>query len=483
MDPAGHRATNPEPGTPGAVGNPGRGRPGVAWWLALAALCALARAAWWAGDSMPMLFLGDSEAYLGTAIWNRIPSDRSFVYGYLVLLAGVIPGSLRALVAVQIACSVAAAVLLAASILEVAPGRRMLAGATAFAWAAAEPLSLLWERYVMAESAALPLFAASVLFGLRYVATSGFGWLVAADLAAMAVMTLRLPYVGMCWVGAAALPVLAARGRGLHTALVHGLLSLLLVSGLQAGYRLAFATLAGGDPAFQRADGLFLVSAWAPLLEAEDFPDRALGESLLRLASVCEVGDRRTREQQRWRDGCLVQELLKATPNEDVANGVAETAARNVLRRRPLRIAWLAVLSWTDFLDPEQLSTVMAWDRSPWDYPVRIRVMLAERFGLDGESMPHLSTATNRWFDRSMPWLMVLAASPLLAWCGFVLRASRGHRSAQAAWVAIVATGLVSITVVAATSPIPRYLHALGWLAGLWLAELLDPGRARGLGT
>lgn len=459
--------------------DPGRARPGAAWWLGLGALCALARAAWWARDSMPMLFLGDSEAYLGTAIWGRIPSDRSFVYGWLVGLLGVGPGSLRTLVAAQVACSVVAAVMLAVAVLDVAPGRRRLAGAIALGWAALEPLSLFWERYVMAESFALPLFAASVTLGLRYLATAGLGWLVAADVAAAAVMTLRLPYLGMCWLGAVALPALAARRRGLRVACVHALLSVLVVAGLQAGYRRVFAGLAGGDPAFQRADGLFLAAAWAPLLEASDFPDPALGESLLRIASRCMIGDRATREQQRWRDGCLVQELLKATPDEDAANEVAAAAAQSVLRRKPLRVAWLAALSWTDFLDPEQLSTVMTWERSPWDYPVRIRVMLAERFGLDGESMPHLSTATHRWFLRSLPWLMLLAASPACAWCAFALRARRRHRAAQAAWIAILATGLVAITVVAATSPIPRYLHALGWLAGVWIAELLDSGRSR----
>jgi hypothetical protein len=426
---------------------------------------------------MPMLFLGDSEAYLGTAIWNRIPSDRSFVYGYLLLPLAVIPGSLRALLFAHATCAVASAALLAAVVLEVSPGRRALAAAIALAWVGLEPLSLFWERYVMAESVALPIFAASVLFGLRYLSRGGFGWLAAANLAAAAVMTLRLPYVGMCWLGAVALPALAARrGRG-RIAVLHALASIALVGGLQLGYRALFASLAGGDPAFQRADGLFLLSAWAPLLEAGDFPDRAQGESLLRLASVCLVADRRTREQQRWRDGCLVPELLKVTRDEDEANEVAEAAARSVARRRPLGIARLALASWSDFFDAEQLDTVMQWDRSPWEYPVRVRAMLAERFGLDGEAMPRASTPTNRWFFRSMPWLMLLAASPALAWCACALRILRGQAAVQAAWVAIVATGLLSITVVAATSPIPRYLHALGWLSGAWIAELLDPGQ------
>lgn len=453
-----------------------RDRPGARWWLALLAACSLARAAWWAVDSMPMLFLGDSEAYLATAVWNRVPSDRSFVYGYVVLLAAVLPGSLRTLVALQSACSVAAALILASVVLELAPGRRTTAAAIAVGWAALEPLSLFWERYVMAEGVALPVFGASVLCGLRYLSTRRFAWLAAADLAAMGVATLRLPYLGMCWLGAIALPLLGLRRGHARVAIAHALASVLLVGGLHAGYRVLFSHLAGGDPAFQRADGLFLVSAWAPLLEAEDFPDRALGESLLRLGSVCLIGDRRTREQQRWRDGCLVQELLKATRDEDEANEVAEAAARSIARRKPFAIARLALESWTDFFDVEQLSTVMEWDRSPWDYPQRIRVMLAERFGLDGEAMPRLSTATNRWFLRSMPWLLLLAFSPVLAWGAFGLRTLRHHRAAQAAWVAILATGLVSITVVAATSPIPRYLHPLGWLAGAWLAEWLDPG-------
>ena len=122
------------------------------YWVALCLALVAVRGAWFLSDRTPMLFLGDSMSYIQTALTGWIPPDRSFLYGYVVRLLGVLPGSLSGLIAFQVACGVVAGLFLAAVILETIGPRPLLAGTLALLWAGFEPLSLLWERYVMARS-------------------------------------------------------------------------------------------------------------------------------------------------------------------------------------------------------------------------------------------------------------------------------------------------------------------------------------------
>ena len=82
-------------------------------WLALPAVLAAVKLAWFLADHTPMLFLGNSESYLATATIGWIPPDRSFLYGYLLRFLALGTGSLQPLIAVQAACSVVVALLLA----------------------------------------------------------------------------------------------------------------------------------------------------------------------------------------------------------------------------------------------------------------------------------------------------------------------------------------------------------------------------------
>ena len=463
------------------------------------------RAAWFAVDPTPMLFLGDSQSYLATAVWRSIPPDRSFYYGDVVRLVAVSTGDLRWLLAFQAACSVVAALLLAGAIREVVGAKPILAGSLAVVWAACEPLAVLWERYVMAEACALPLFGVFILSGLRYVATRRIGWLALANVAGTGVLAFRLPFVAAAWIAAIVLPplTLLARRRitvrkgigelepvahrsdasGVPSApahrsqlwvlLAHLLLSIAIAAVLHAGYRARFAALAGGPPAYQRADGLFLVAAWAPLLEASDFPDPALGRDVL-AASRCALRDRSARNDQRFSDGCLVWQLTAAIGDPIVTDDVARKTALALLRRDPSGVAFLALDTWLDYVNPTVLADVMKWDRQDLDYPEEVNRLLGERFGIDGRPLPHLSTASNRWYFRASFWLVVLAVSPALAWLAFLVRVVRGDdRVRQAAWIAIMATVLMVIPAAVGVRAAPRFLHPLGWLAPLWIAELI----------
>jgi len=82
-------------------------------WLALTVALMAVKLAWLIADHTPMLFLGDSESYLWTALTGWIPPDRSFLYGFLLRPLAVDAGSMLPLIAAQSASSVVVALLLA----------------------------------------------------------------------------------------------------------------------------------------------------------------------------------------------------------------------------------------------------------------------------------------------------------------------------------------------------------------------------------
>jgi uncharacterized membrane protein len=53
-------------------------------------------------DPLVMFFNGDSQSYLNTALYNWIPMDRSFSYGFIIKLASYLSHSLTSLVVLQI---------------------------------------------------------------------------------------------------------------------------------------------------------------------------------------------------------------------------------------------------------------------------------------------------------------------------------------------------------------------------------------------
>lgn len=58
-----------------------------AWWLFCVVVFAMKLLLLWL-DPMPKLFMGDSGAYVQTALTGWIPADRSYFYGYLVRCSG-----------------------------------------------------------------------------------------------------------------------------------------------------------------------------------------------------------------------------------------------------------------------------------------------------------------------------------------------------------------------------------------------------------
>jgi hypothetical protein len=446
--------------------------------------------AWLAADRTPMLFLGDSASYLATATIGYIPPDRTFLYGYLIRVLAVWTKSLVPLLLAQALAAALAAFLLAQLLRQAFHASVPVAVGIAIAWAALEPLGRMYERYLLAEALTLPLLAAFVLNGCRYLDTGSLRPLAAVHLLGTAVLALRYAFVPIAWVAAVALPVVAlwtapraadaGRGPALRRLLRDLAFSVLLVAALHQGFKAIHGNLAHRPPAYQYTEGLFLAAAWAPLLTPADFADAALGARVL-LGLPCALPDRSQREGQRWSADCLAVRLTREAGSELAANAIAKSAALRAMRRDPAGVARLAWASWTDWFDRTTLADAMRYDRGVQPIPPDTAEALRKNFGAGAHGVPEQRTATGDWFLASAPWLMLLAASPAIAWIAIPL--ARREDRGKALWLWLLIAAIVGLSIVVGTKVVPRYLHPVGWLfaaaAGAAVSRWLGRGERR----
>src|SRR6185503_21367923 len=136
----------------------------------LAAVAALSiKLVWFAIDRVPLFYMGDSRSYLQAAVWGRLLLDRSNSYAWLIWLISVLPETLTTLVLAQTLAGAATAWILAFCLLRYFKVRPAIAVAAAVIFAV-EPLQILHERMVLAESFAMLMLAVYLLLCLSYLA-------------------------------------------------------------------------------------------------------------------------------------------------------------------------------------------------------------------------------------------------------------------------------------------------------------------------
>ncbi len=229
-------------------------------WLALAAAVLSIKFVLLAIDPLPLFFMGDSGAYLGSAIYKWKPNDRSFTYGLYVIgpiLAAF--GSLKAVVVSQAVLSSATAIL-AAVCLRVGFRAPFWVATIAALLYAVEPLALLYERMIMTEAAALFFLALFVLTGLSYINYPRVPLLILLALLGPYVLSLRTFYISVVLVSTIAAVLLGmphlkdrsaegVRAVGLRV-LLHALVSITATIGFHAAYKQHFAYVTGSPPSY-----------------------------------------------------------------------------------------------------------------------------------------------------------------------------------------------------------------------------------------
>ncbi len=435
-------------------------------------------------DAQPIFFLGDSLSHLTAAVLNYIPAERSFTYGWIIQWTALASRNLYALIYWQVLAGGVTAWLLAFGLLRyfaVRPFVAITAGVL-FAW---DPMQLLHERMVLCETFSLLLLAINILLGLSYVRQPRVGPLPGVALTGILLVSLRFMFIPVVLAEAILLPVLAwrcppgnpTRRARFITLGLHLVLALAASLALHAFYRHEVGRRTQRPPAYYHMNGLFLITAWAPVVEVEDAADPVMAEVLRQQAQdpVLPLRNPNRRENQLWEDGGLRARLLSAL-NDDLyaANESAKRTCNNTLRRDP----WgLAVLTWETlgrYFMPEsergnRLLTEQGSDRA---WPEELLTLLRDHYGFTPRTEATTRTPLKRYHLACYPWCVILLLSPLL-WLLCYPCCTAPQRSG--ALLLFLLSGLIIGAVcVATTVSCLRYLHPLSFIALMALAVLAN---------
>jgi MFS family permease len=447
--------------------------------LALAVL--LAKLALLAIDPNLRVFMGDSASYLHSALVAAPPPDRSFTYPWLIRASALAAGSGVSLLVVQTLIGAWSALLVAAVLIE-AFGASPRAAAVAALIVALEPSQLLYERMLMAETAALAAMLAAIASLLVWCRTRRTSWIVAAALFGALAATLRTAWLPVATGLLVAGPVvlwsigwLARRryGRTPAVALLAGLGTLALALSAHSAWveRELEGELArhgqAADADAVRADGFHLLALMLPQVRPEHLADPQLPPECL--ATVrWPTDDLRYRELHRWAEGGLVHALAQCAEDPQA---LARRIALRAFRDDRLGFVLLGVRTWAHLFEPEELRHRILDDLGARAPPPDTRRWFAEALGVAVGRDDPVDTPVARAYVGSaavLPALLPLLAALALILAGVAWR----WRDPPMLALALVAGGSVASIVLFSPVATPRYLHALPALLVLALGAL-----------
>ena len=436
-------------------------------------------------DSLPGFFLGDSQSYIQTSLTGWPPPDRSFVYGYFIRLVTGWSSSLNSLIVAQVLLGAATALLIVL-ICRVYFSAGRLVSIAVGVFVSLDPLQLMYERYVLTETASTAVYVVILCCACAYLKNPRFSPLLLLALLSVLLVALRLSFLLVVNISAVLLPLLpllawgrfdegsGSKAQRWRRALSHSALTIAMVLLLQHGYKHLNGYLIGGPPAFQYEDGLFLISAWAPILQPEDAPNAEVA-AVIAKGSEFHLRDLTARNAHHYADGMLVSRLGAVVPPEELNRFSKQLAISSALRH-PVALASLTFRTLGLYFHPVHLMHNMQWDRGEErKLPPDMAQTLADRFYLAAENIHTAKTLTRRYQERCAYYYRLLVLMPLIAVAAVVLnRRSRTY----AVFVALQALLVVGSIGLLSPAPVVRYLHPLTPLLALSLALLFARGMA-----
>jgi len=266
----------------------------IRFWAALLLSVGLIKATLLILDHQPFFHLGDSAVYVRSAVTDQFPSDWSFAYGLIFIRAVLAAfGSLQAVVVVQSLMDAILALLLAAILDRIFGAPRWIAALAVILYAV-EPISLLYERFMLTETVATFGFVLFLTVALVYLSKPRVMLLAAMAAISFVVVAARVSLLLAMAVVVVATPLLArfstapTADRWRSKLFVHPpvrLVHLAAVCALfvcsQILYAQWYHAVTGQPAGYNSADGLFLLAAWAPLVTPADFHDNDTGKDTL----------------------------------------------------------------------------------------------------------------------------------------------------------------------------------------------------------
>lgn len=457
-------------------------------------------------DPIPKFFFGDSGCYVYSALTDFVPEDRSFTYGWVIAPLIEHFDTLTPLLLVQLMASTMTAFLLGISLEKVFNIRRRIAWGAALL-CSAEPIQLLYERYVMTETLSLFLFATYTLTAFHYLCRRNASILVLLQTLGVLMVSLRLSYLPVVMGNTVLLPLLGACPRGQGSApteqmtpsvsparkrlgpafrtVSHLAVSLLAMVSLHSGLKWLYSDLTGCPAGYHASEGYFLLATWAPVVVPEDFP-LAEARSAIFDQPTFDLRNRHLRTQQLfdhdglcWRIRFALEEFEAEDEDSEkngVADGLARTTAMNALKRDPIGLARLSLQSLADFYDVALLQTVILNDLAMDDD----QIALYRQFARDTEEvlqgtlnpLEQPMTPLKRYYRVMLPWYWLLLATPIL--CAGALTLTRGLERLMVLELLLATSACAAVAGFLSILPIVRYLHPLAWLAFYPLTLVVD---------
>ena len=439
-------------------------------------------------DPNPQFFLGDSGSYLYTAVTGWIPPDRSYLYGFLIRWLCLGSGSLFPLVLAQTLASSLSAGILGWSLRRFLQAPPALTIVITVAYCL-DPLQLMYDRFVMAES--FSLCAGMIFVGLLlvFIDTGKRRFLVFASVAGITAVALRISYLPAVTALSFAAPLIrlfcidSERAKDVRLRLTQCGYSLGVIAvshfTLHMGYKSLTGMLSGAPPAYQYADGFSLLSSWCPLMNSEDLHAADVSDQTLTGTYPRTLEGRRA---QRWMDKGIVLALTHAYRDPRQANAVAKKIAFHILRRDPVGVANLGLRTYLRGYGKDVIKGCIKEDTGR-DRPIPPELVesAATRFHLATSDMPTRRTWTKSYFGRATNWYRILLLTPLLL---VITTLFTDRRQRMFVMIVTIYSVIVLLTVMGlAVDNSIRYLHPLSWtffvFPTYWLIFCLN--RTRGV--
>jgi hypothetical protein len=438
-------------------------------------------------DPTPKLFLGDSGAYVWTALTGWIPSDRSYFYGYMVRWLAVWPHSFGPLLLSQMLVSAVTAIvfaLICSRFFGMSNRVSFLFGLMCVL----DPCQLVWERYVMTETFSLLVYVLVLYWSLAYLRDRRLWQLAVVQALSVLLIGFRmsfLPLVQACTIllpliafARCGLPALRKRsearvpeGRVLTTGLTHVIASIAMMFVMHGAYKYANGWLSNREPAYLYDTGAHLAAVWAPALEPSDATDPRFGE-IIANGHQFKIEDLRSRNAQQFGQGFLMKRWHEIEKNRRKNDRVARETAINALRQRPLEIVGLALRTYMGYWTPGSMWRYARIDLGYAKMNDDQVKMFAEKFGFrtvkDPRTQPY--SLLQQYFIRSWPYYFIVIVSPLV--CAFAIWLSRDR--AFALFLFVHASILMVVVTALSPQPCIRYLQPISLLTLLSIAICVD---------
>ena len=417
-------------------------------------------------DEKVRFILGDSAVYLNSA-FAGLPADRSWTYGALFVRALLSIGSVQTVVYAQAAISGLACYVLY-RILHKQLGLGVRLSSVFSILACLDPLSLVYERFLLTDSLAWSLMTILICLALSMVRRPKENGLVRAisfAILSIAIASLRsayIPVLGFLIAFIACFLIYKCRVARQYVFL-SGLFVALL--SFNAAY-LSESKRLVGHASYNSSSGLFLLAAWAPNIKKVDLEQHAGASTVLEgLGFILE--DPRNRPMHLFLADGLINRLRRHLGDASLTNSVARNAALHSLERNPCGIVALAWKTYAGYWDTDYMRGRIQYETGTLPMDANLVQLVRERY--------HQSLGENHLQDslfrsvllHATVWVAVLPVITMIL--ALIALCCRTVGSTMIASVSVV---ILLTALGLATEPVPRYLIGLPWL-NLLLAGMI----------